>query len=196
MSIRLGQLVERLGGQLIGDENIEISGIAPLDDADASHVTFLSNPKLRTRAAQTKAAALILSAADDAVVAQEYKGARIVTNNPYAYFARTAQWFAAERAIVPPPGIHPAACVDPSAQIASSAYVGPHVVVEAGASIGEGCIVDAGCFIGRNAHLGAQTHFHARVTFHADCRIGELVDDRSGIAGLQEIDHRRGDAGG
>ena len=45
MSTRLQQLVERLGGQLIGDGNLEVSGIAPLDDAGASHVTFLSNPQ-------------------------------------------------------------------------------------------------------------------------------------------------------
>jgi UDP-3-O-[3-hydroxymyristoyl] glucosamine N-acyltransferase len=172
MSTRLGQLVERLGGQLIGDENIEISGIAPLDDATASHITFLSNPKLRARAAQTGAAALILSAADDAVVAAEYKGARILTKNPYAWFARAAQFFAAQNAIVPAPGIHPTACVDSSAQVAASAHIGPHVVIEGGATVGEGCVVDAGCYIGRNAHLGAETHFHARVTFHASCRIG------------------------
>jgi UDP-3-O-[3-hydroxymyristoyl] glucosamine N-acyltransferase len=172
MSTRLGQLVERLGGQLIGDENIEISGIAPLDDAAASHITFLSNPKLRARAAQTKAAALILSDADDAIVAAEYKGARIVTKNPYAYFARAAQFFAAQHAVVPQPGVHPSACVDPSAQVAPSAHIGPHVVIEAGATVDEGCVIDAGCFVGRNAHLGAETHFHARVTFHAGCRIG------------------------
>ena len=173
MSTRLGQLVERLGGQLIGDENIEVSGIASLDDATASHITFLSNPKLRARAAQTKASALILSSADDAILSAEYKGARIVTNNPYAYFARTAQFFAAQHAIVPPPGIHPTACIDPSALVASSAYIGPCVVVEAGASIGSGCIIDAGSFIGRHAQVGDETHFHARVTFHAGCRIGQ-----------------------
>jgi UDP-3-O-[3-hydroxymyristoyl] glucosamine N-acyltransferase len=173
MSTRLGQLVERLGGQLIGDENIEVFGIAPLDDATASHITFLSNPKLRARAAQTKAAALILSAADDAIVSVEYKGARIVTSNPYAYFAHVAQFFAAQHAIVPLPGVHLTACVDSTAQIAPSAYIGPHVVIEGGAIIGEGCVIDAGCFIGRNAQIGAETHFHARVTFHSGCQIGQ-----------------------
>jgi UDP-3-O-[3-hydroxymyristoyl] glucosamine N-acyltransferase len=173
MSTRLGQLVERLGGQLIGDETIEVSGIAPLDDAGASHITFLSNPKLRARAAQTHAAAVILSASDDAIIAAEYKGARIVTNNPYAYFARAAQYFAAMEAIVPPPGIHPSACVDPSARVAASAHVGPQVVIEAGAVIGERAVIDAFCFIGRDAVVGEETHFHPRVTFHARCRIGK-----------------------
>lgn len=172
MSTRLGELVERLGGRLIGDADIQVVGIAPLNDADASHITFLSNPKFRGQAAQTHAAALILSAADDEIVAADYKGARIVTANPYAYFARAAQFFAALHAHVAPVGIHPSASVDPGARVAASASIGPFVTVEAGAVIEEGCVVDAGCFIGRNAYLGANTHFYPRVSFLAGCRIG------------------------
>jgi UDP-3-O-[3-hydroxymyristoyl] glucosamine N-acyltransferase len=173
MSIRLGKLVERLGGQLTGDADIEVSGIAPLDAASASHVTFLSNPKLRTQAAQTQAAALILSPADDAAIGGSYKGARIVTDNPYAYFARTAQLFAEQNAIPVVPGIHPSASVDPAAQVAAGAYVGPHVTIEAGAVIADQAVIDAGCFIGRGAKVGAATHFFANATFHAGCEIGE-----------------------
>jgi len=172
MSTRLGKLVERLGGQLSGDAEIEISGIAPLDVADASHITFLSNPKLRAQAAQTKAAALILSAADDAVVSATYKGARIVTDNPYAYFARTAQFFVELNADPIVPGIHPSAYVHPDANVAVDACIGPHVTIEAGAEIGNRAVIDAGCFIGRGAKVGESTHFHANVSFQAGCEIG------------------------
>lgn len=173
MSTRLGDLVERLGGRLIGDADIEVVGIAPLGDADASHITFLSNPKLRGQAAQTRAAALILSAADDEIVAASYQGARIVADNPYAYFARAAQLFAALHAYVAPAGIHPTASVDPQAKVAASASIGPHVTIEAGAIIEDACVIDAGCFIGRNARIGAATHFYPRVTFLAGCSIGQ-----------------------
>jgi len=158
---------------LTGDENIEVFGIAPLSDATASHITFLSNPKLRIQAAQTQAAALILSAKDDAHIRAEYHGARIVVDNPYAYFARTAQLFAAQQAIPIEPGIHSTAWVDPGARVAPSASIGPHVTVEADAVIADRCVIDAGCFIGRAAKIGAATHFHARVTFHAGCEIGQ-----------------------
>jgi UDP-3-O-[3-hydroxymyristoyl] glucosamine N-acyltransferase len=173
MSIRLGKLVERLGGQLIGDADTEVSGIAPLDSANASHITFLSNPRLRAQAAQTQAAALILSAADDAAVGSDYKGARIVSDNPYAYFARTAQLFAEQNAVPQPPGIHPGASVDPGAQVAAGACIGPHVTIEAGAIIADQAVIDAGCFIGRGARVGAGTRFFANVTFHAGCEIGQ-----------------------
>ena len=117
MGIRLGDLVERFGGQLVGDPNLEVTAIAPLDTAGASHISFLSNSKLRALAAQSGAAALILSPLDDPTVAATYEGARIVTTNPYAYFARTAQYFASLSEHVPAPGIHPSAVVDPSATI-------------------------------------------------------------------------------
>jgi UDP-3-O-[3-hydroxymyristoyl] glucosamine N-acyltransferase len=176
MGTRLGELVERLGGQLMGDPNIEIFGIAPLDGANGSHITFLANPKLRAQAAQTQAAALILSAADSAVIGTKYKGARIITDNPYAYFARGAQFFAALQAIPVKPGIHSSAVVDSDAQVAATAYIGPHVTIEADAVIADQCVIEAGCFIGRGARIGAGTHFFARVTFHAECEIG-----RSGV---------------
>jgi UDP-3-O-[3-hydroxymyristoyl] glucosamine N-acyltransferase len=173
MGIRLAELVDILGGQLIGDGAIEVIGIAALGEAGASHLTFLSNPKFRSQAGATQAAALILSSADHALIGGEYAGARIVTDNPYAYFARVAQRFAALAAPPVIPGIHPSASVDPAAQVDASACIGPFVAIEAGARIGARCQVDAGCFIGRNASLGAGTHFYPRVSFLADCHIGK-----------------------
>jgi len=171
MSTRLKDLVERFGGQLIGDEEVSVEGIAPLDRAGPSDLTFLSNPKLRAQAESTRAAGLILAPADHAALTG-YSGARIVTSNPYAYFAHAAQMFAAKREIRPPMGIHPSASVAPDARVAPGASIGPHVTIEAGAEIGEGARVDAGCFVGRNAAIGAGTHLHANVTLYPECRIG------------------------
>ena len=172
MGTRLGELVERLGGQLVGDPNLEVSGIAPLADAGVSHISFLSNSKLRAQAAHSKAAALILSAADDATVAATYGGARIVTPNPYAYFARAAQYFASLTEIVPAPGIHASASVAADARVDPSAHVGPHAIIEEGAQVGAGAVIGAGCFVGRDAVIGAQTQLFANATFHARCVIG------------------------
>ena len=172
MGTRLGELVERFGGQLAGDPNLEVTGIAPLADAGVSHISFLSNSKLRAQAAQSGAAALIVSPADDETVAASFKGARIVTRNPYAYFARAAQYFAALDEIVPAPGIDPSASVDPSAQVDPGAHVGPQVTIQAGAVIKAGAVIDAGCFIGREAVIGEGTHLFANATFHARCSIG------------------------
>jgi len=172
MGTRLGDLVERFGGQLVGDPDIEVAGIAPLQDAGAAHLSFLSNSKFRALAAQSGAAALILSPLDDPSVAPTYAGARIITTNPYAYFARAAQYFVSLHEVAPPPGIHPSATVAASAQVDPGAHVGAHVTIEEGAVIKAGAVIGAGCFIGREAEIGEGTHLFANVTFHARCVIG------------------------
>ncbi len=172
MGTRLAQLVERLGGQLVGDPEIEVSGIAPLAEAGVSHISFLSNSKLRAQAAQSGAAALILAPKDDEAVAATFQGARILTTNPYAWFARAAQYFAALTEVLPAPGIDPRASVADGAQVAASAHVGPNATVETGAVIGEGAIIGAGSFVGRNARIGEGTRLFPNVSFHAECVIG------------------------
>jgi len=173
MGTRLGELVERLGGQLVGDANLVVTGIAPLTDAGVSHISFLSNSKLRAQALQSQAAALIVSAADADFIAAGYSGARIVTNNPYVYFARAAQYFESLTAIVPAPGVHASAVVADDASIAASAHVGARAVIESGAVIGERAVIGAGCYIGRDAVIGEDTQLFANVTFQARCVIGK-----------------------
>ncbi|HEU4372822.1 MAG TPA: UDP-3-O-(3-hydroxymyristoyl)glucosamine N-acyltransferase [Telluria sp.] len=173
MGTRLGELVERLGGQLVGDPNLEVSGIAPLADAGVSDISFLSNSKLRAQAAQSGAAALIVAPADDATVAETYRGARIVTPNPYVYFARAAQYFAALDDVAPVPGIDPSASVAAGAIVDPSAHIGPQVTILAGAVIGAHVVIEAGCFVGKDAVIGEGTRLFANATFHARCQIGK-----------------------
>lgn len=181
MSIRLKELVESLGGQLIGDADTQVSGIAPLSDATASQITFLSNPKFRPQVSQTQAAAVILSAADDVAVGADYRGARIVAANPYAYFARAAQLFAARNAAPVVAGIHPAASVDPTAQVAASACIGPNVVIGSGAVIGDKVRIEAGCVIGAGARIGAGSYLYPNVTIYHACEIGQRAIIHSGV---------------
>ena len=170
MGTRLSELVERFGGQLKGDPDTEVTTIAPLERAGPAHISFLGNSRMRPLAAHSRAGALILSPLDQEAVAATYEGARIVTGNPYAYFARTAQFLLPRAA--PEPGIHPSAVVHDSADIHPGAHIGPQVTVEAGAVVKAGAVIDAGCFVGREAVVGEASHFFANVSFHARCVIG------------------------
>ncbi len=171
-SIRLGELVDRFGGQLIGSPDLSVTGIAPLSDADASQLTFLSNSKLKQQAASTKAAALIVTEADYEHVRSSYQGACIIFANPYVYFARTAQLFAELNKIPAVTGIHPTAWVSPAAVVHASASIGPHVSIEAEAVIGEHAVLEAGVVIGRGVEIGAHTLIHANATVYDYCVIG------------------------
>lgn len=172
MSTRLGDLVKSLGGELIGDPDVIVTGIAPLEAAGESHITFLSNTKLRTQAATTRAAALILAPAEFDSVRSGFQGACILTDNPYAYYAHAAQYFVSINAVPRGPGIHATAVVSSSAQIALTASIGPQVVIEAGAMVGEHCVIGAGSYIGQDARVGEATVLHPNVTLLSDCHIG------------------------
>ena len=180
MSTRLGQLVESLGGRLIGSPDYLVTGMAALETANAQHITFLSNSKLRALAEKSAAGALILSESDHLLVSTSYQGARIITANPYAYFARAAQYFVKLNTPVITPGIHASAVVDSSARIAATATIAANVTIEAEVEIGEHCVIGAGSFVGRGARIGSGTVFHPQVTFLADCHIGERGVIQSG----------------
>ncbi|MFZ6861032.1 UDP-3-O-(3-hydroxymyristoyl)glucosamine N-acyltransferase [Undibacterium sp. Ji67W] len=179
-STRLGELVDRFGGQLIGSPDILVSGIAPLSDAGQHNITFLSNSKLRAQAASTKAAALILTEADHAQIATQYSGACLIVTNPYVYFALAAQYFASLKAIPPTLGVHPSAWVSPHAIVSASASIGSHVSIEAEAVIGEGAVIKAGTVIGRGVVIGDNTLLHANVTIYDYCLIGSECVIHSG----------------
>lgn len=172
MAVRLDEIVDRFGGNLVGDGSLRIFGLAPLDVADAGQISFLANPKYRSQLATTRAAAVI--------VAPEAAGscpvAAVVTPQPYLYFARLSQWLNAP--LRPPPGIHPSAVVETG--VPASASIGANAWVGAGARIGENAIVGANCSIGNAVEIGDDCWLHANVSIYAGCRIGRRAIVHSG----------------
>lgn len=175
MATALKDLVASLGGQLLGNPETEVIGIAPLQEAGRAHLSFLNNAKFRAAAQSSNAAALILSSKDHLALGESFAGARIIHENPYAYYARASQFFARAREDAlgrKSCGVHPSAVVAPTALIDPSALIGPLVVIEEGAQIAAGVRIDAGCFVGRDAKIGLGTRLHPNVSFLAECEIG------------------------
>jgi UDP-3-O-[3-hydroxymyristoyl] glucosamine N-acyltransferase len=164
--VALGEIARQLGGELIGNEATVIERIGALVGATPSTITFFSNPRLRAQLDTSRAGCVIVGpAACDA-------GAVIVTPDPYLYYARLTQWWAARSRSALRPGVHASALVDPTAQVSPGALIGPFVVIEAGASLADGVQIGAHGFVGADARIGAGTRFAPRVTFGAGCSIG------------------------
>jgi len=153
MRIALATIVQELGGELHGDPSVGVSGLAPLETATPSDLSFLSNPKYQQQLLGSKAACVIVGMqAKDVALS---RGACIVTPEPYLYFARLTLFWKKQ--------IHPAE----AAQIHPTAVVDPHATVHPTASIGALCVVE------RGARIGAHTVLKSRVTVGEDCHIGE-----------------------
>jgi UDP-3-O-[3-hydroxymyristoyl] glucosamine N-acyltransferase len=177
-SVRLGEIVAALGGELRGDPAQAIARIAPLEGAGADAITFIAQSRLKPQLAASAAAAVVLA---PSLVADAPTGrSLVVTDDPYLYFARLTQWWAKRVRPVPPAGVHPSACVAPDATVAASAVIGPMVVVESGAVIGERVQLGAHCVIGAGSSIGADSQLHPRVTIAAGCSVGERCVFQSG----------------
>lgn len=167
-SLSLATLVEKLGGELRGSGDVPITGLAPLESATASEISFLSNPKYQHQLERSLAGCVIVAPALAEVAA--VRGACIVTPNPYLYFAKLTQLWRAlnARDTVGTPAIHPSAVVDPTATIAATARIGPLCVVEAGASVGAGTVLKSRVTLGEDCHIGERCIVHAGVVIGAD----------------------------
>lgn len=169
--ITLGQIAERIGGELYGDEACVITGVATLQSAQPGDITFLSNPRYRKHLASTRASAVILSAKDK----DECATAAVVVANPYVGYARVAALLYADREQVRVSGIHPMACVSADSRVHESASIGPHCVIEADVNIAANVSIGPGCFIGKGTVIGEGSRLLANVTLCHGVHIGKRV---------------------
>lgn len=153
MGFSLGFIVGQIGGELHGDADCVINGLAPLESASPEQLSFLSNPRYQNQLALSRAACVIVSPLmRDAA---RLRGACIVSEQPYLYFARVTQLWKKSRVQLPAPLRHPSAVIDPQAVVHPSARIG------------------ALCVIERGARIGADTELKSRVTVGEDCTIGD-----------------------
>jgi len=167
LAIRLGQLVEKLGGSLHGDPDFLVQKISPLETATPSSLAFLSNPLYLSQLATTQAGCVIVSPELQSSV--RAGSACIVSPNPYLYFAKVTQlWRHQLAAEDDEPLVHPSAVVHPKALVHPSARIGPLCVIEKGARIGAGTWLKAHVTLGADCSLGDHCILHAGVVIGAD----------------------------
>jgi UDP-3-O-[3-hydroxymyristoyl] glucosamine N-acyltransferase len=169
--VKLSEIAERLQCRVDGDENIEIRGIAPLEDAAPGDLTFFTNPKYAPQLRETRASAVIIG--DTADAALPPGAAALRTSHPYVAFARAAEIFAPKPAT--PAGVHPLASVAPSAAVAPDASIAAFVSIAAGARIGARSVIYPHVTIGEGAVMGDDCVVHARVSIRERVTIGNRV---------------------
>ena len=175
----MADIVAALGGELCGDDQTVITMLAPLESADAASLSFLSNPRYGAQLAASAAACVIVSPGmREAALA---RGSAIVAADPYLYFARLTQWWAARTRRQPVPGVHPSAVVEPGVRLHPSASVAAMAYIGAGAVIDAGAVIGSHCHIGADASVGEATRLAARVTLGEACRIGVRGIVHSGV---------------
>jgi UDP-3-O-[3-hydroxymyristoyl] glucosamine N-acyltransferase len=171
------QIADLIGGLVIGDGKVALSGFAPAGTARPGDLTFAENEVYFTRAEQSAASAILVDG-------QFASSAKVLIKVPNARvgFAKAMALYFPEQAFAP--GIHPSAVVAPSAKVDPTAHVGPlclignnavvgsGVVLQGQVYVGDECLVGEGCLIYPNVTLYPKTQLGKRVRIHAGTVIG------------------------
>jgi len=166
MKLDLASIVAALGGELYGDASLVVYGLAPLETATPQHLSFLSNPRYQQQLVASNAGCVIVAPQmKDAAIS---RGACIVTEQPYLYFAKLTQLWKRGRDAGRAASIHPSAVVDAEAVVHPSASVGALCVLERGARIGAGTVLKSRVTVGEDCVVGERCILHSGVVIGAD----------------------------
>lgn len=181
-SITVSQLIAKLGGEVRGSLTLQISQVAALDTAEAGEISFLSNPKYRRQLATTQASVVILRSdafSDD--LPQSDARAYILTNHPYAYYARVAALL--NPAQKPSAGVHISAQIanNVASTLPNTVHLGAGVVIGSGVSIGENTVLHANVCVMADVSIGKDCIIYPNVVLYPGTQIGDRCILHSGV---------------
>lgn len=173
LSARVGEIAQLLGGDVVGDPEAMISGIAPVQEAKPGELSFISNKKYIGQLKTTRATAVLVNP-DVAALGAPPGTSLIVLDDPYMAFARLLQVVSNDktgpRQVT---GVSPKAHVDPTARLGKDVNVHPFAYVGPGAVVGDRVDLHPGSYVGKDARIGEDTVLAPNAVVHHECVVGE-----------------------
>jgi UDP-3-O-[3-hydroxymyristoyl] glucosamine N-acyltransferase len=169
-------VAELVGGNLVGDGSAGIRGIAPLDRATRSDLSFLGAPKYATAFATTQAG-VVLVAPELAEAAGDVP-ARVIVAKPMEALLSLLPRF--HREPTAPVGVHPSAVIGARVRLGANVSVGPYAVLGDDVKLGAGTVIGAHCAINAGVEIGEASLLYPSVTVYSGSRIGNRVTLHAG----------------
>ena len=169
MPFRLKEISEWIGGKIDGDDSIEITGLAKIEEAQPDQLSFIANPKYAKFIASTRAGAILV---DNNFPAVSRTIVRVA--DPYFAFLGLIKRFQApvDSSIK---GIHPSVVVGEGTKLGKDVAIGAFVVIGRNCSIGDETVLHPGIVLGDDVAIGEKSLLYANVCVREQCRIGNSV---------------------
>jgi len=162
------EIAALIGGRILGDSTLSITGVASLANAGPGDVGFIESDQQIKEALASSAGCLIVPV----TVASEAK-TLVQVDQPKLAFAKVIGIFHPPQR--PAPGIHPSAVIGQGVTLGEGVSIGPYAILEAGVQIGSGSILGAGVYIGENCVIGEACILHPNVTLYPNVSLGARV---------------------
>ncbi|MBL7158026.1 MAG: UDP-3-O-(3-hydroxymyristoyl)glucosamine N-acyltransferase [Candidatus Omnitrophica bacterium] len=173
-TIKLEELASLLGGELLGDGNVSVSGIRDIEEAGAGDLAFIMRRKKSPFLLGTKASCV--------VVPQEIKESPvpiIKCKSPNLAFKKAVELLMPDY-LPHPAGVNKHACVSSAARIGKNVSIGANTIIEDGAFVGDNTIIYGNCYIGNESSVGESCVIYPTVTVREKITIGKRVIIHSG----------------
>jgi len=174
MKKRLKELAALVGGTVVGDDEVEISGVAAIEVAQAGEITFIASPKYLPKLGETNASAVIVSKE----ITPSPKPLLCV-NNPYLAFAKILTLFSQKP--YQPKGIDPNAWISPTARLGQEITIYPFVSIGDRCWIGDRVTLYPGVFVGEDSSIGEESVLYPNVSIYPGTVVGKRVILHSGV---------------
>ncbi len=171
-----GTIAAAVGGELRGDAEAWVAGVAPLDRASARELSFLAGPKYAALFAASQAGVVLI--VPDLADAPGQAAARIIVARPHEALLSLLPHF--HRPATRSPGVHPSAHLGRGVRLGGDVSVGPYAVIGADVRLGAGVTIDSQCVIQDGVEIGEQTRLYPGVTVYSGSRIGARVAIHAG----------------
>jgi len=169
MQKKLAEIAQAVGGEVVGDLDVVITGISGVKEAQPGDLTFIANSKYFSAAESTQASAVIVPLQFDP------KDKTVIrVENPSLAFSRAVA-LCMEGVLKRPLGIDPQALVAGDAQIGKDVRIGPFTIVESKVQIGDRTVIEGGCFIGAQTVIGADCLIYPNVSIRERIILGDRV---------------------
>ncbi|MCS1408515.1 MAG: UDP-3-O-acylglucosamine N-acyltransferase [Verrucomicrobia subdivision 3 bacterium] len=173
MRLTTGDIASRLGGSLVGDSELVITGVAAATEAQNGQITFAENDEHLKAALGGNASAVLVVRPD-----VSSPKALIHVANVRVGFAYLLELFHPEESA--PPGIHPSAVVDSSARVDATALIGPGCIIERDVVVSAGAVLCGGNHVGAGCQIGAESKLFPNVVLYAGTVLGQRVRIQAG----------------
>ena len=170
----LKEIAELIDGEIVGNDDLVITGISGIEEAKEGDITFLANPKYVQFLEKTRASAVITS--------PEIKSRKITlihADNPSLAFVKVVSLISND-GVKHFSGIHPSAILGKNVSLGKDVAIAAYVVLEDGVSIGDKTVIYPGSFVGQNSKIGTQVLIYPNVTIRERVTVGCRVIIHSG----------------
>jgi len=176
--MRLGDIADQLGCRLIGNPEVEITGLSSIEDARPSQLTFLTNKKYHRYLSTTKASAIITDKMNESE-AWPPSISILISPHPYLAFAQALNLFFSPTTL--DREIHPLTTISPSANIGKGVSIGPFSTIGDGVRIGDHVTILSHCAIYPEAEIGDHSFIHSHCVIREGCHLGSRVILQNGV---------------